>query len=234
MKLGSVHLLLALLLALASFRLPTSGPIMLWVAANFMLVGLAYLGLGPRLFGKRPDGSTSLRSILLLALYLFAIDTIWRLRRLLSPTPPFQELIPGILIGRRLFPREYPASVDCVVDLACELPEFRKVTRLKRYVSFPILDGHVPKIPDLLDLIARIDDIPGTVYVHCAEGYGRAGMVAAAILLARGLAHDPEEAIRSVQRTRPGVRLYRAQRRAVAQVARALTPDVPKGRNSPS
>ncbi|MFC1597670.1 dual specificity protein phosphatase family protein [Planctomycetota bacterium] len=225
MRLGSFYLLLALLLALASFRFPNAGPILLWVGADFILVGLAYFGLGPSLLGKRSDGSTALWSVLLFFPYLFGIDTIWRARRLLSPTPPFQELIPGIFIGRRLFPREYPASVDCVVDLTCELSEFREVRRSQRYLSLPILDGHAPKLADLLDLIGRIDDIRGTVYVHCAEGYGRTGMIAAAILLAKGLAHDPDEAIRAVQRKRPGVHLYRAQHRAVAQVAQALTSD---------
>ncbi|NQT17768.1 MAG: dual specificity protein phosphatase family protein [Planctomycetes bacterium] len=222
MKLGSFYVLLALLLALASFRLPNAAPITLWVAADLFLVGLAYLGLGPRLLGKRSDGGVAFWAILLLFPYLFGIETVWRLRRLFPPASPFQELIPGIYIGRRLFPHEYPAAVDCIVDLTCELSEFRGVRPSRFYVCLPILDGHVPKLADLLNLIGRIDAMHGTVYVHCAEGYGRTGMVAASILLAKGLADDPDEAIRTVQRKRPGVCLGRAQRRAVARVAQAL------------
>ena len=106
--------------------------------------------------------------------------------------------------------------------LSVKRSDLRKVARAKRYLSFPILDGYVPKPRDLLDLVRRIDDTSGTTYIHCAEGYGRTGMVAAAILLARGLAQDVDEAVRQVRRKRPGVRLRRAQRRTVAQVAQAL------------
>lgn len=222
MKLGLFHLILALLLAFVSFHFPNAKPVILWVAADLFLVGLAYFGLGPRLLGKRSDGGAAFWAVVLFFPYLFGIEAVWRLRRLFPPAPPFQELIPGIYIGRRLFPHEYPASVDCVVDLTCELSEYRNARPSRFYVCLPILDGHVPKPADLLKLIGRIDAMHGTVYVHCAEGYGRTGMVAAAILLAKGLVDDPDEAIRTVQRKRPGVCLGRAQRRAVARVAQAL------------
>jgi protein-tyrosine phosphatase len=49
--------------------------------------------------------------------------------------------------------------------------------------------------------------VAGTIYIHCAQGHGRTGMFAAAVLLSSGQAATPEEALRLVTSARPGVRL---------------------------
>jgi protein-tyrosine phosphatase len=190
-----------------------------------MVVGLGYLGLGPRVFGKRPDGTLALGPTVVLLPYLLGVWGIWRLARTVSSRKPFDELTEDILIGRRLFPSEYPPGVDHVLDLTCEFPEFRAVRQATQYRSFPILDGHVPELTELIALTGQLGDADGTLYIHCAEGYGRAALVSASILLARGLAADPHEAIRMVEARRPGVALRRSQRRMVFEVARALTAD---------
>ena len=224
MRLGGLFVLLAaVLLAGSALLLPGRGWVLFWVAASLMVVGLGYLGLGPRVFGKRPDGTLALGSTLVLLPYLLCVWGVWRLVRLVSSRRPFDELTAGILIGRRLFPSEYPRDVDHVLDLTCEFPEFRAVRQAKHYRSFPILDGYVPKLSELVGLIRRVNDVEGTLYIHCAEGYGRTGLVSAAILLARGLAADPRQALRMVQARRPRVALSRRQRRMLIEVAGALT-----------
>ena len=222
MRLGSLFVLFGLLFGWWAFRLPGPSWILLWASVSFLLVGFAYLGLGPRVFGKRADGTMAVWSIIPLLPYLLCVWVIWRLWRLTWRREPYQELTAGIIIGRRLFPSEYPERVDCVLDLTCEFPEFKAVRRTWDYRCFPILDGCVPKSSDLVALIGRLDDVPGTLYVHCAEGHGRTGLVAAAILLARGLATEPDEAIRMVRARRPGVKLKKRQREMVAEVANAL------------
>ena len=222
MRLGSLFVLLGLLFGWWAFRLPGPSWILLWASVSFLLVGFAYLGLGPRVFGKRDDGTMAAWSIILLLPYLSCVWAVWLARRLTWRREPYQELTAGIIIGRRLFPSEYPEAVDCVLDLTCEFPEFKSVRRTGDYRCFPILDGYVPKSSDLVALIGRLNDVPGTLYVHCAEGYGRTGLVAAAILLARGRATGPDEAIRMARARRPGVRLMKRQREMVAEVANAL------------
>ena len=226
MRLGGLFVLLAAsLFAGSAFLLPERGWVLLWVATSLMVVGLGYLGLGARVFGKRPDGTLAPGSTVLLLPYLLCVWGTWRLVRLVSSRRPFDELTAGIIIGRRLFPSEYPPGVDHVLDLTCEFPEFRTVRQAKHYRCFPILDGHVPKLSELVGLTGRVNEIEGTLYIHCAEGYGRTGLVSATILLARGLAADPHEAIRMVEARRPGVALRKSQRRMLDDVARALTAD---------
>jgi hypothetical protein len=223
MKLGGLFVLLAVcLFGWSAFLLPGRGWLLFWVATSLMVVGLGYLGLGPRVFGKRPAGTLALGSTILLLPYLLCVWGTWRLARLLTSRRPFDELTAGIIIGRRLFPSEYPPGVDHVLDLTCEFPEFDGVRRVKHYRCFPILDGHVPKLSELVGLTGRINEIEGTLYIHCAEGYGRTGLVSATILLARGLAADPHEALRIVQARRPGVALNGRQRRMLAEAAEAL------------
>jgi len=234
MRLGSLFVLFGLLFGWWALRLPGPGCILGWAGVSFLLVGWAYLAREPCVFGKRPDGTMAVRSVVLLLPYLLCVWAVWRLRRLIRRGEPYQELAPGIIIGRRLFPSEYPATVEAVLDLTCEFPEFQGVRRARHYRSFPILDGHVPKSSDLTALVGRLGDLRGTWYVHCAEGYGRAGLVGAAILLARGLATEPDEAIRMVQARRPGVRLTKRQREMLAEVAKALTREAGTSANEKS
>ena len=83
----------------------------------------------------------------------------------------------------------------------------------------PILDGDAPRLDDLLRLLKELDPVAGTLYIHCAEGHGRAGLVAAAILLSRGMVLDPDEAVRMVRAKRPKVSLNARQRKMLAEVA---------------
>ena len=224
MRLGSLLLLLATcLLAEAAFLLPRRGWLLAWLAISLVVVGLGYVGLGARVFGKRPDGTLAFGSIVILLPYLLSIWGIWRLKRLVSSGKPFDELTGDVIVGRRLYPWEYPPGVDHVLDLTCEFPEFRAVRQAKHYRCFPILDGHVPELSELMTLVRQLSDVEGTLYVHCAEGYGHAALVSASILLARGLAADPHEAISMVQAKRPRVALMKSQRQMLAQVASALT-----------
>ena len=56
MKYASVFALFAVLLAFLATRLGGVWLLLLWPAASFGVVALAYAGAGPRVFGKQPDG----------------------------------------------------------------------------------------------------------------------------------------------------------------------------------
>ena len=67
---------------------------LLWPATSFAVVALGYAGLGPCVFGKRPDGSFSRVMIAVLLPHLLLTWTVWRLLRIVSSEPACQE-IPG-------------------------------------------------------------------------------------------------------------------------------------------
>jgi ADP-ribosyl-[dinitrogen reductase] hydrolase len=75
-----------------------------------------------------------------------------------------------------------------------------------RWIHFPIPDMWVPSdVAATRRLVARILralDRGGDVVVHCWGGLGRAGTVAACVLVARGC--DPRRAIALVRAARPG------------------------------
>ena len=89
-----------------------------------------------------------------------------------------------------------------------------------RWLHLPIVDVSVPseaferqwhdEVPALLSTLAQ----GGKVLVHCKGGLGRAGMVAAILLIENG--ERPEVAIRKVRDVRPGAIETPAQERYVA------------------
>ena len=196
--------------------------VLLWPAVSFSLVGSAYLGLGVSVFGKRPDGSMSVWSVLLLLPYLAYLWTVWYVLRLIKREPPHHVLVPGILIGRRLLASEFPGGVSLVVDLTCEFPEPVKIRLACEYHLFPILDGSVSATSRLIELAKYIEQHKGTSYIHCAEGHGRTGVVAAVLLLQMQKASSAAQAITMVQDQRPLVRLGARQRRIVEAAENAI------------
>jgi len=109
--------------------------LLLWPAISFGLVASAYLGLGPRVFGKRPDGTLSVISIATLLPYFLYLWAVWHVVRLASREPPYNSLPGGVLIGRRLLSRELPSEANVIVDLTCEFSEPQGVRDTGRYIS---------------------------------------------------------------------------------------------------
>ena len=73
-----------------------------------------------------------------------------------------------------------------------------------RFISFPIPDRGVPaSAPAAVSLIAAISDAlerGNNVAVHCRQGLGRSGLIAAGVLASAGI--DPERAIKAVSSAR--------------------------------
>jgi protein-tyrosine phosphatase len=189
-----------------------------WPALSFALVAAAYAGLGARVFGKRSDGTVDLLHRLALLPFLMLVTVVWHGLRICSREPAWCELVPGILIGRRLLAGELPAAVELVVDLTVEFPG-RLAGRTVAYRSLPTLDAGLSDPAEFRALVEEVSASSKTVFIHCAQGHGRTGTFAAALLMTRGLASGPDEALAMLQRVRPGIRLKPAQRRALARFA---------------
>jgi len=195
--------------------------VLLWPALSLMIVASGYLGLGPRVFGKRSDGTLPLLSCLLLFPFLAGLWIVWRVAVLISREPKLHELIPNVLIGRRLLSHELPPDVDVVVDLTCEFVEPRAVRSVSTYLSFPILDDTSCDPRLLVEFVRTLASQEGQMFIHCAQGHGRTGLVATTLLLAAGHASSVEEAVHLLKSARPLARLNANQMEALRRVAAA-------------
>src|SRR6185436_3524716 len=165
----------------------------LWPALSLAIVGLGYLGLGVRVFGKRPDGTLPLSARAVLAPYLGIAWLVWQALRRTS-VRPYTLVSPGLYLSRRLLAHELPADVGLVVDLTAEFDEPASVRAGRRYLALPTLDGHVPDEAEWQALLEEVAASDAVTLVHCAAGHGRSASFVAALLIRRGLAADVDDA----------------------------------------
>ena len=223
MKYGLLFATLSTLLAFLAVSRGNLYLLCLWPALSFAIVALGYLRAGPKVYGKAQDGVLSPFAQFLLLPYLLYLWAVWYMLRMVKREPPIHRLTDTILIGRRLLSHELPGNIDHVVDLTCEFNE-PKALRSAGYHSFQILDGFVPPPSELREWSKRIANLEGTVFIHCAEGHGRTGLVAASVLLRLGHSRTPTEAIEFIKSKRPLVRLGRAQFAALMQCGENAEP----------
>jgi len=188
-----------------------------WLGGDFLLLGMAHAIGTHRIIGKRADGSLAPWAWVLFFPLLIMTMIVWHLTRLVSREPPCDAVTEDLVVGRRLLPLELPRDFDNYIDLTAEFAEPRAVRCRSGYVSFPILDGGAPEPEALRDALASLR--PGTTFIHCAQGHGRTGLFALAILLASGAAKDMDEGIRMLRTSRPGIRLNREQYCCIARFA---------------
>lgn len=192
----------------------------MWFGLSFGLLLLGYLVVGPGVFGKRADGSLAWWSWVLMGPVIFLLWSLWHVVRLLLREPYCQEVAPGVWLGRRPLADELPAEVTLVLDLVAELPAAAGIHRGREYLCVPVLDTTAPPVEELRELVERLHIHPGAVYIHCAQGRGRSALVAAALVLRRGLASSPQEAVRLLQQARPVVKLTWMQMGRLCELAR--------------
>jgi protein-tyrosine phosphatase len=130
----------------------------------------------------------------------------------------YNEVAPGIFVGRRPLPGELPPEISLLVDLTAEFPEHPLVRAGREYLAMPMLDAGVASEAAFRKLVQQIASCSGQVYIHCAQGHGRTGTVAAAVLVEQGLAATPQAAIEMLQRVRPKLSLAKNQRMFVRQI----------------
>ena len=189
----------------------------LWLGGNFLALGIAH-GMGAsRIFGKRAGGSLAPWAWLAFLPLLALSSAVWHLSRLLTRESAHNSVTENLIVGRRLLASELPRKFDNYVDLTAEFAEPRAIRRQPGYVCFPILDGGVPTPEALREAISRLQ--PGTTFVHCAQGHGRTGLFALAVLLSSGIAKDVEEGLQMLRNVRPGIRLNRDQRLCIEEFA---------------
>ncbi len=183
------------------------GIFLLWPAAGLALVAAGYFGLGPGIF-RKTAGQLPLSTRFVLFLLLLGHRLNHRYYR--RQCRPWDEVAPGVLVGRLLTDAEAAVAVrqgvTTVLDLTAEFPEaapFRALT----YRNLPILDLTAPTQAQLHEAVAFIatEAAKGTVYIHCKAGFSRSAAVAGAYLLASGAAATVEDAVAHLRQARPSI-----------------------------
>jgi hypothetical protein len=195
---------------------------LLWsTALCFGCVGLAFLWIGPRAFLKRPDGSLSAASWLLYWPYHTFNQATLAAVAWLGSDRPADEIAPNLYLGRQLtvFDRGVLKTLafTAVLDLTSEFSELPALRKGPEYRCIPLLDTFAPTREQLIAGVQfiRRHIADGPVLVHCALGHGRSATLAAAYLMAAGVADDTDSAEKLVRMRRPGVKLSIAQRAAL-------------------
>ena len=226
MRIGKVFIAAGLTMAAIGVALPISGGhfawvLLAWLGMSLLVVGAGYLGVGARVLGKRSDGSLPRSRVFLLLPYFAITWGAWHLIRL-GTERCWHEVAPGVYVGRRPLRGELPEDVKWVVDLTAEFPKARSVPIDCRYETLPTLDGHVPAADVLVDLAVRVSKFTEPVYIHCAQGHGRAVVAAASVLIARGVVTDGSSAEQLLRGIRSGIHLSSGQRNMIERIATRL------------
>lgn len=196
----------AAVLALAVASLPW-GAFLLWPGAALAIVAAGYFGIGPGIYRKR-DGRLPLSTRFVLGPVLLGqhLSLMYYRRQ----CRPWDEILPGVLMGRTLTRAEATAAIRHGVTAELDLTaEFTRAApfRTLSYCSLPILDLTAPT-PDQLRKAARFiarESTRGTVYVHCKVGYSRTAAVVGAYLLSTGRASTAHEAVARLRKARPSI-----------------------------
>jgi hypothetical protein len=173
----------------------------IWTSATCAVAAAAYVANRPRWLGKEAGRMTPCALLLLPYHVAFRIACAlmrwWR-----GPDVP-TLVAPGVWVGGRLDRASFPAGVTHVIDLVAEYPAPGWARALPGYRNLLVLDGGQPPDPGaFLALVSELRDEGGGVLVHCDSGRGRAPTLAAALLIARGLASDVADAVALVRARR--------------------------------
>lgn len=177
------------------------GMLFLWPAAALFILTLAYLGGGPALLRKQGGRQLPSTRWLLNPYRWLALVTA---RHFNAGIPPWVELEPGLLLGRRLSSAEASTiSATAVLDLSAEYDECEEFLS-RTYRNIPVLDLTTPSLEQLQEGVDFLRAHPNC-YVHCSLGRGRTCLLAAAYKIASG--ESVEAALAKVREARPEMRL---------------------------
>lgn len=194
--------------------------LLVWLGGNFFVLGVAHWLAAHEVFGKKPDGVIPFWHRLAFFPLLIHTTVVWHLTRRFSSESPYNSVTEQLVIGRRLLPSELVEKFDNYVDLTAEFSEPAAIRGSQAYHCFPILDGAAPTSSALRQSVSRLR--PGRTFIHCAQGHGRTGLFALAVLLKSGAITDVEEGQRILTAARPAIRLNGEQRKCILNFAKEL------------
>ena len=223
-RIGGYYLVGALLTSLIAFLTWPIGVIVLWPALCLLTTTAAYLGIGPRIFGKR-EGRLPFPVKVIMAPVLTGHRASLAHYSRLSDT--WNPVTTAVWIGRKLTDEEALGAigkgVTSVLDMTAESDEALPFLSL-RYLNLPILDLTAPSQVDLDAAVRFITERAreGIVYVHCKVGYSRSAGAVGAYLLSKGDARNMEDVVEILTRIRRGIVIRPEIRAALRDYAAGL------------
>jgi hypothetical protein len=195
------------------------------VAFGLIGVALAYGSNSTAPFGRGRDGQHALWAWPINWFNFAGLAFFWRLWRHLNSEDPWNEVAPGLYVGRRLVEADRadfePLGPWAVVDCTSELAEPRVLREQAAYLAVEALDGFPPTQKQLRDAVPWMEAEAAKghkLYVHCAVGHGRSATTAAAYLLLRGDFSDVDDALASMKAGRRWISLRGVQRDALVRL----------------
>ncbi len=195
---------------------------MVWPALALTIVTAGYLGLGARIY-RKSEGRLPLSTRFVLGPVLVGqrLSLLYYSRQ----CRPWDEVVPGVWIGRQLSGREADAAVRAgvaaVLDLTAEFSEARPFRALA-YHSLPILDLTAPTPAQVREAVGFIRRHAGNgvVYIHCKIGYSRTAAVVSAYLMDTD-GGTADAAIERLRAARPSLVVRRESRALLDSLAMA-------------
>lgn len=171
-----------------------------WVSLSFYYVGLCYFGMIPGFFKK--NGKIPIVIKLINAPYFILTLVTWHVYKKCMKENSTDDINDSLCIGRRQLPGEFNLEkIDYYLDLTSEFDEPQSYRNSEKYLNFPILDADVPDYKSLNELISKIKG--SKVFIHCAQGHGRTGLVAILFLIANNSVDSVEEGLNLLKSKRP-------------------------------
>lgn len=185
-----------------------------WLSLDLLLVSM-----NARVFGKTDDGTMRLLPAIVMAPFLFFTWLVWWLQNLFSKEPIWNEVMPGLFVGRRCSFDCLPPNATTIIDVTAEFPTLGKTRRHTKVMCVPTLDGCSPDRADclrLFDVLNENDD--AVVYVHCANGHARSVTFVAGLLTNKGITNTPDAALQKLKQCRPRASPNADQRRFLQEL----------------
>lgn len=225
MRIRPLFPLLLVSVLMAGWVMPPPYQALAWaVAIGLIGVALAYGLNSTAPFGRRQSGFHAPWAWVINWFNFASLAFFWRLWRHLTDEDPWNEVMPGLFVGRRLVEvdrRSFePLGPWAVVDGTSELAEPRLLREQAAYLAVPALDGFPPTQAQLRRAVAWMGDQAARgrkLYVHCAVGHGRSATIAAAYLLTRRDFDDVDVAVAAMRSKRRWIRLRGVQRDALVR-----------------
>lgn len=208
-RIASYYFIGGLAFSTVAYCFNSRAGLLYWPAASMMFAAVAYAGVGVSIYRKE-NGRLPLSTRVLLGPVLWGQ---WlSLRFYALQCNPWDELKPGVWIGRKLGNREAKRAVaegvTAVLDLTGDFTEAKPFLDAGiRYVNLPVLDLTAPSV-EIMQIASRFisrEQKSGIVYIHCKIGYSRTAAVAGAWLLSTRQALSVDAAIELLRAVRPSM-----------------------------
>ncbi len=158
--------------------------------------------------------------------WLWLYEKVARIRHGLSPVET-SKVGEKLFVGGQQYKRGLETmrqlGIGATVSLRQEADDAARGVALARHLWLPTPDDGAPTLAQMQEGVAFIREAMKAgmgVYIHCAQGVGRAPTLAAAYLIAEG--HSPQSAMEMIRQARPFITPTPSQLKRLAEWDRRL------------